>query len=177
MSSEKTFLREHFKAKRRALSDQRRKTASLGLAETLLPRLVSFDRVLSFASTFEEIDLAPINQKLLSENRLALPKVCENALKLYAVDSLEELELGAYGVLEPKQSCKLLDFSLIECALVPGLAFDNNRHRLGYGKGFYDKLLPQLGVVSFGVGFIEQKSTEALPKDAWDIPLTEVIFA
>jgi len=176
MSQEKVILRERFKAKRNALSEHRRVNASLALAESILPRLKSFDKVLSFASAFGEIDTSPINQKLLSEDKLALPRVVFDELKLYHVRSLQDLKLGAFGILEPKDSCALIDYNLIECAIVPGLAFDNDRHRLGYGEGFYDKLLAKVCVVSFGVGFIEQKSPKPLPKDVWDKALTEVIF-
>lgn len=176
MSQEKVILREQFKARRNALSEDRRVKASLALAESILPRLKSFNKVLSFSSAFGEIDTSPINQKLLSEDRLVLPRVFFDELKLYHIRSLEDLKLGSFGVLEPKDSCTLIDYNLIECAIVPGLAFDNDRHRLGYGKGFYDKLLAKTCAVSFGVGFIEQKSPKLLPKDVWDKPLTEVIF-
>lgn len=55
--------------------------------------------------------------------------------------------------------------------LVPGLAFDSRCHRLGYGKGWYDRLLAQLEIPAFGIGFSEQKM-EILPTQPHDIPLS-----
>ena len=56
----------------------------------------------------------------------------------------DDLEAGAYGILEPKKSCALVTAADIDFAVVPCLSFDRKGRRLGQGGGYYDRLLPQL---------------------------------
>jgi 5-formyltetrahydrofolate cyclo-ligase len=63
------------------------------------------------------------------------------ALKLHRVDSLDELGEGVWGIREPRDHAPLIAVRDIDFVLVPGVAFDRRGHRLGYGAGFYDRLL------------------------------------
>ena len=68
----------------------------------------------------------------------------EHAIDLCIVRSMDDLEAGAYGILEPKKSCALVTAADIDFAVVPCLSFDRKGRRLGQGGGYYDRLLPQL---------------------------------
>ena len=179
--SEKERIRSLLKDKRRSLSFDRRKEARDALTLTLLPLLKSYKAVLSFYSLPEEIDLCSINQHLAEEGKLHLPKIQNEGLKIHFVTKFnDDLLQFKSKLLEPDPSkCLLIDPKNIDCILVPGLGFDKDHRRIGYGKGHYDKLLGLLIKRSLfpkmiGIGFKEQYYEDYLPHEPHDIPLDEV---
>jgi len=140
--------RQILQMRRKALSSERREQASLLLKEKLLLK----GKVLSFTSMGTEIDLTPLNQLLAAENRLLLVPYKPDALFAVSLDQ-------------------------VDCILVPGLGFDREGYRIGYGKGWYDQFLASAGdILTIGVGFKEQMCEELLPRDSWDIPVKELIL-
>lgn len=128
-----------------------------------------------------------IQQVLADGKRLALPRVNHhtNQLDLYWVDDLEnQLAVGLWGIREPiVERCERLNtLNEVEFALLPGVAFTRNGARLGYGGGFYDKLLacmthqPTLAAAAFALQIVEQIPQEATDvKVGWIITEQEVI--
>jgi 5-formyltetrahydrofolate cyclo-ligase len=172
----KQQLRRQLKQTRQTLDPHRRNQGSIQACEQLLEWIQSADLVLSFASIGSEINLWHLNQNLASEGRLALPRLVEGRLCLFRVAHLHHLEQHAWGFLEPKIShCGLVDFSHINIALIPGLGFDlETKHRLGYGQGYYDRLLvSNYFHQTWGIGFLEQ-AVNNLPHTSHDIALNRV---
>lgn len=171
----KEILRRYYKAVRLSLSPSRRQEASNKAFESLI---AGSDTLLSFSSFGSEIDLTFLNQKLALQKRLLLPRVENQHLKIYQVTDLQSLIPSAFGILEPDPLNSVpVNEKEIRRLLVPGLAFDNKKMRLGYGKGFYDLFLfsnPHL--LSIGVGFIEQLHKAPLPQENHDIPLHSVLL-
>ncbi len=164
-------LRTTLRKQRAALSEQRREVARTTLLLKLLPLLEEHQYVLSFASLPGEIDLSPLNQILANEGRLLLPRIHHDHLEIYRVcDPKGDLIANTLNILEPDPTrCSKQSPSII---LVPGLAFDSHNHRIGYGKGYYDRLLQTyFNIQSLGVGFKEQ-FVKNLPTEAHDHPLT-----
>lgn len=144
----KEACRKELLAKRKAISPERRKEAALRLKE-----LFSFEgTILSFTSIGSEIDLSALNQHLAKQNRLVLVP--------YNPDILLHIPLKK-----------------IDCILVPGLGFDKEHYRIGYGKGWYDRFLSSAGdILTVGVGFQEQLIEDLLPKDPWDVPVKKLFL-
>jgi len=98
----------------------------------------------SFGSEFLTRDF--IDSTLSLGKRLVMPKVdrAHRALQLFYVESVaRQLLPGVWGILEPDpQQCEAAPPMAVDWILVPGVAFDANCQRLGYGGGYYDKLLP-----------------------------------
>lgn len=179
---EKELARSILKKKRSDLSSERRKKARADLNFNLLPLLKTYKAVLSFHSVAEEIDTTWLNQILAEEGKLYLPKVQPGALlQIHLIKNpSSDLIRSPWGLFEPDLSrCALTDIQIIDCILVPGLGFDKDHHRIGYGKGHYDQLLAHfkkhsLFPKTIGIGFKEQFCRSGLPLGPHDIPLDDL---
>lgn len=80
--------------------------------------------------------------------RIAVPR-CEarGIMEAYEIESLDDLESGAYGIREPKRSCPRVLPQQIDLCIIPCVAADKDGWRLGYGGGYYDRYLPQTEAV------------------------------
>ncbi len=110
--------------------------------------LIELDRattVLAFASIHNEVRTqAAMKAAWESGKRVLLPRVVGDELRLHLVASETELVEGAFAVPEPPETAPEVHPSEVEFALVPALAVDPRGYRIGYGGGYYDKLLPLL---------------------------------
>ena len=122
-----------------------------------------------------------IQQALADGKKLALPRVNRhtNQLDLYWVDDLEnQLAPGLWGIREPMvERCeRVATLNEVEFALLPGVAFTRDGARLGYGGGFYDKLLahmtrpPALVAAAFALQIVEQ-----IPQEETDIKVEWIV--
>lgn len=115
------------------------------------------------------------NGALRDGKRVVFPRVEPGGLVLREVASWDDLEVGAYGIHEPKAGCPVVSPADIDVAIVPGVAFTRAGDRLGQGGGFYDRLLPTIGGVSVGVAF-DCQLVDVLPVEAHDRPVDEVVW-
>ncbi|MCR4925439.1 MAG: 5-formyltetrahydrofolate cyclo-ligase [Clostridiales bacterium] len=129
------------------------------------------DIILTYVSTDIEVDTKAIIQRALQDGKtVAAPRCIDNTrlMDFYIIKSLDDLESGYFGVLEPKpEKCtKLSDFSKGLC-IVPALCFDNKGYRLGYGKGYYDRFLVQFEGEIMGICY-SSCVCESLPYGKYD---------
>jgi 5-formyltetrahydrofolate cyclo-ligase len=146
--SDKAEMRAEVLAAREGLDARWRAQASAAITEALLrlPALAGVRTLLSYASFGTEFDTRAFNEHVLASGRsLLLPRVDRTVkrLRLYAVASLtDDLVPGVWGIREPDPArCREASIDEADFVLVPGVAFDAIGGRLGYGGGFYDRLL------------------------------------
>lgn len=172
----KRELRSIFRQKRLNISPLRRWKAALSLHDALKDHR----RVLSYAAFEDELNSWPLNLTLSRQGQLYLPKVVGEDLQVFKVNDFDrQLAKNAWGIYEPiPEKCEKISPDILEVVLVPGLAFDSQRHRLGWGRGFYDRFLSGLPKDTYtcGIGFKEQYSEEVLPTEENDIPLKEILL-
>lgn len=125
----------------------------------------------------DEVDVRPmIKEAYESGRKILLPVVKGEELELHLYEGESSLSEGAFGIMEPTGHLFPEElYPQIQLAIVPGMAFDRSGHRLGRGKGYYDRLLPKLVKTKFvGICFPFQL-LEEVPADAHDVPVKEVI--
>lgn len=140
-----------------------------------LPEFLSAQVIMFFASFRSEVETIPmIRRALRMGKRVVLPKVQGNELALYEIhDFGSDVELGSWGIPEPKtvMPAVLADIDLM---IIPGAAFDRQGNRLGYGAGFYDKLLPAFEKAAVALAFEAQIVSE-VPAEKHDVPVRKII--
>lgn len=101
------------------------------------------------------------------QKKVAVPKIDENEMNFYYIHSFLELHDGYRGILEPKNAMKANDESML--VIMPGVAFDKEKNRLGYGKGFYDRFLQKhTNCHTLALGF-EMQLIDSVPAGEYDI--------
>ncbi len=170
---DKARLRAEFQAFRDALPEEERAAKSHRLCEHLA-RLVKERRVRRVAAFWpfrSEPDLRPFF-RAHGDLTFYFPRVASTHPPRL-VWGPEPLEPGTWGLLEPAFAQHFTPPA--ELILVPGLAFDREGYRLGYGRGFYDALLDRLdeGTVPLGITF-EALRVPELPVAAHDLPVAGV---
>jgi 5-formyltetrahydrofolate cyclo-ligase len=119
-----------------------------------------------------------IKEALKLGKMIAVPIVeKEKTLSLSELKDFEnELEVGKFGILEPKlEYRRRVNLEEVELVIVPGIAFDKNGNRIGYGGGYYDYLLKKMKDVSFiGLAYELQIVTQ-IPIEEKDISVHKII--
>lgn len=134
--------------------------------------------VAAFASIRGEIDTYPILEGVLAfGKKLALPHVSKDKtqLRFYEVKDLNALTPGEFGILCP-EPVHAVAMDKIDLILVPGLAFDLKGYRLGFGKGYYDRALPNLRPNALSVGLCYSfQLVDSVPAGTHDIPVKALL--
>lgn len=123
-----------------------------------------------------EINITPLIQKMLDENlTVVTPKTLpKRKLENLVLKSLTQVEKGVFGTTHPSNSKTFDDeYDLI---IIPGLAFDDQNYRLGYGGGYYDNFLINCPK-SFKLGiFYPFQKHDVVPREPHDIQLDKILF-
>ena len=143
----KAALRRQMRAVREALPTSACDARSAEIIKRLLV-LEELDRavtILAFSSIRNEVRTrASMNAAWAAGKRVALPRVTGDELELHLVDAGTRLVEGAFRVPEPRGDAVQIHPSEVDFALVPALAVDLRGYRIGYGGGYYDRLIPRL---------------------------------
>ena len=160
---------------------------------TPLERIFFSDRISEYVLSLEEVDrcenvllYADYNGEVMTDKlalslmlkgkKIYMPKVEGKEMEFYRVFNLEELRVSSLGIREPIDISDLkYDYKPGDLVILPGVAFDDNGHRLGYGGGYYDRYLsdkPEL--VKVGICYGLQLMDE-LPFEEHDIAVDYVI--
>jgi len=158
----KRAARSRARQARDGVEQTERRSAAHELAFVLLelPELVGAATILAYAALPNELDPMPAIWRLRKRGvRIAYPRIeAPGVLGMYYVDHEMELVPGPFGLAQPSEHAAHAPHECIDAVIVPGVAFDVLGSRLGYGGGYYDRLLPMMRreCVRIGVAFDEQ---------------------
>ena len=173
----KDALRKQFDSLRLTLSPVYRKSAHDSIYHKVIshPHIVAAKTVCCYISHESEVDTHRIIEYCLKENKqVVVPKVADKRLDLHAITSLEECTPGFKGILEPPSTNRLVAAPLVDLFIVLGLVFDTYKYRIGYGKGYTDRLLASQSGIKMGLAYTDQLISQ-VPHESHDVPLDVII--
>lgn len=174
----KKQLRQWIRGQKKLVSPTERKRQSATIVQALLqhPHVSSAQVLMAYAALPDEVDLTELLIELLRQGkRVLLPKVInDHEMQLCEIRSMNDLREGAFHIMEPFGE-EFADYNLIDVAIIPGMAFDSKGHRLGRGKGYYDRFLAKIPYIyKIGVSFAFQK-VASVPIEENDAIMDEII--
>ncbi|HEU0080255.1 MAG TPA: 5-formyltetrahydrofolate cyclo-ligase [Longimicrobiaceae bacterium] len=178
----KDALRRELRERLRAVSPEEREAAAPAAEARVwtVPEVAAARVLLLYAHLPGEVPTDAIAREALRRGvAVAYPRCVTGTrtLTLHALERLEALREGAYGIREPDvEACPLVDVGAVDAALVPGLGWDRAGGRIGRGAGYYDRLFADPGWRGFrcGLFFAAQEAAE-VPMDPWDARLDAVV--
>lgn len=180
----KSEIRSRMIKIRNALTEEERNRAASLLRKRILAHrwYYTSEVILCYMDYGSEISMREMMQEALSVGKkVFLPKVEGENMTFYRINDLSGLIQGYKGILEPGgdtesfQSGKQATENTL--LLMPGVAFDRYRNRIGYGKGFYDRFLadnPEMQLRSIAVGY-QCQLLDVLPTEETDIRPQQII--
>jgi len=167
--------------KRSSLTEQEIKEKSKKVIDNLssLEEFQKAKNILFYVSVNNEVDTQEIIKELLKEKSIIIPYTIKNkpAIFLSELKDFVELEPKTFGMLEPKEKyIREFDGEKLDLVIVPGIVFDKNGHRIGYGYGYYDRFLKTIkkDVVKIGLAF-DFQLIDKIPEEEHDVPLDVVV--
>lgn len=176
---DKKALRREIREKKRAMTEEQIQAFSNQLGEKLAASdcYRSAKTIYGYLPYNQEVRTVPMLERALREGkRVAVPKVFGEEMRFIFLEDLSQVEKGYAGIPEPIADSPVAD-DPNALVLMPGLAFDSQGHRIGYGGGFYDKFLeaePSHPTVALCYGF---QMFESLETEAHDIPVDLVLWS
>ena len=174
---DKDEIRRTMRERRRALTPEER-TASSEIICAKLAALNFHSPIAVYLASPQEIDLSPFIRKMLTTGaKVVAPRWNGETYELAVLRGLDEAHLrqGPMRILEPAEA-EIVSPKEVEVWLVPGLAFTRDGKRLGYGGGWYDRLLAGALKDSLKLGIAHAfQVVDDLPSELHDIRLTGVI--
>lgn len=177
----KRELRQNMLHKRSELNSASKKKLDDLIYEKLISdKRISDARVIFiYVSYRDEVDTINfINYCLSKQKNVCVPKIIslKEGMKAVKIFTLNDLKPNKMGILEPKNIEYSVSPEELEMILLPGLAFDNEGGRLGYGGGFYDKFLSDVPekVIKLGLGYSFQV-LDKVPMEQYDKPIDGII--
>lgn len=152
---------------------------SVAILEKLkrLSSLSSARTILLYSALPDEVQTESLMNELVSQGKMVLlPKVIDDStMELRRYTGKKDLSQGAYNIMEPSGE-RFTDYAAIDVAIIPGMAFDSRGHRLGRGKGYYDRFLSQLTSKTIKIGLcFPWQLVDVVPTDKNDISMDCVI--
>ena len=174
----KARLRADCLARRSRLDRDELSAASGVIRERLMRSAVYANAkvVHTYVSLAGEVDTTELISSMLESGRRVVVPVVEGSSMQHAeLRGLEELHPGPMEMRQPalRQADRVEDLTILDLIVVPGLAFDSGGWRLGFGRGYYDRFLSEVGATTVGLT-LESFLLDAVPVEDHDVPVQTV---
>jgi len=170
----KAALRKEMLKKRDSLSCVDASSMSSIIAKSLhkCDRYIEAKTVAFYLPKGNEVDTFGMIKAAMKDGKEVLVPVTDHQINLFRFVSKEDLQPGKYGIMEPKS--RISPSKEPDVIIVPGVAFGLCMHRLGYGKGYYDRYLAKSPAYRIGICY-DLQIVEKLPTHEDDERMDEII--
>ena len=174
-NEEKKMMRRQIRTMKALMSDTQKAGEAAAVWDRIraLPEFAAARTVLAYSAMPDEVATDGFISRWSGIKEIVLPVVDGDRLILRRYDAAK-LKPGYRGILEPSEEADIIPPEAIDLAIIPGMAFDEEGHRLGRGGGFYDRLIPQLHCPLVGICFSCQ-IVPSVPVESFDQPIDLVI--
>lgn len=176
---DKKALRNMIREKKRSMTEEQILSSSQRLGELFHshPLYKNAKTIYGYLPYNQEVRTIPMLEQALKDGkRIAVPKVFGDEMKFIYLNDLSKIEKGYCDIPEPIEDGPVAD-DTTALVLMPGLAFDSEGHRIGYGGGFYDRFLarePSHPTLALCYDF---QMVEHLDTEEFDVPVDCVLWA
>ena len=172
----KNQLKESLLEKRNALSQEEILEKSKKIQSNLfsLEQYKKSKTVMLFVSFGSEVHTHDMIKESLKNKTVVVPKVMHHEIEPSVIIDFDNLVAGKFGILEPIEAMKIA-YKNINLVLVPGIVFDREGHRIGYGFGYYDKFLAKVPkAIKIGLAF-DFQVVDKIPREMHDVHVDMIV--
>ncbi len=171
--AQKNLIRHNIKMKKIQLTDIDKMIESKAVFEKIemLPEFKEAKSILMYWSLEDELSTQEFIEKWSNKKQILLPVVINKNMVIKPFTNREELSKSNLGVWEPENQQTY--YKSVDIVIVPGVAFDQNKVRLGRGKGYYDRFFVNKKILKIGIGF-DFQILEKIPKGFYDVKMDKI---
>ena len=173
---ERAQIRELHRVKRGQMRMDQVQQASEQISQFLAKDMKIWNApcIYAYYPCHQEASILPFVRRMLEKGKkLAFPRVKGEEMEFYAVEDMDAFQKGSFGIMEPIGQKPVCEEQAV--VLVPGLVFDENGNRMGYGKGYYDRYFHSHKVQTrIGIAYEHQMEKEIIPQ-SWDVPMDGIV--
>jgi len=180
----KSQIREGTLLKRRNLEPKWIDNTSAYIVDRLLSTeyFKNSKYIMSYINFGNEVSTSKLfDSYILNIKKICVPIICDshNCIRMEAsrIYNVSQLAIGKYGILEPKyDACQVISPHMLDMVVVPGVAFDFAKNRIGYGKGYYDRFLAQIrkDCIKVGLSF-DLQMYYRVPSNSYDVKMDFIV--
>ena len=175
MVDDKQIIRNNISAIKKTLSKEKIADMSDKICNHLIQ--TSFFRKANCIALYnamnDEVQTSELIENFYTKKNIALPVVKGNNMNFHLYTGANNISTGTFGITEPNNT-KQIPLEEIDLIIVPGVAFDHNKNRIGRGRGYYDRLLSENNKPVIGICF-DFQLLEYVPTERHDIKMDMVI--
>ena len=176
----KDELRKKYKKIRKNIENKKVLSKKIICKIFSLVEYINAKTICIYMNNYDEVETTEIIEDALKKGKtVGIPITNESCINFYKIDSIKEVKRkNSFGIAEPSLNSDLILPQVIDLIIVPGICFDLENNRVGFGKGYYDKYLAnkELKAIKIGIGFKEQILMDNLIKvNVNDIKMDKII--
>lgn len=175
----KEHLRKKYLDIRKEITNKEEKSKEIASKVQMTEEFQNANIIALYKSLPSEVDTSFLIEDALQKRKVVvLPRVYGNEMKFYQITSSKEtFEKSKFGIEEPIENEEnFIEASRIDLMIVPGICFDKENNRLGFGKGYYDRFLENTKIKTIGICYQEQLlEKDLILTDQYDVKMQQVI--
>ena len=179
----KNNLRKNMLIVRKNMPDQNVSAFSLKIMDTIisLPQFINCKNIMLYMSFNNEVDTYKLATWCLNNNKTVIAPYCiksSHTIVPFIINNLtNDLSKSTFGIMEPKYDILMkANIENIDLIIVPGVVFDEDCNRIGFGAGYYDRFLSMKSknTITIGIAY-DYQIIDKVPTDEYDVPLNFII--